>query len=34
MPIGYPLEKYGPLARRPVLEVTFAERWGEKWPGI
>jgi nitroreductase len=33
MPIGYPVEKYGPLARRPVSEVTFAERWGEKWPG-
>jgi nitroreductase len=33
MPIGYPLGKYGPLARRPVAEVTFADRWGEKWPG-
>jgi len=32
MPIGYPIGKYGPLARRPVSEVTFAERWGEKWP--
>jgi nitroreductase len=32
MPVGYPLGKYGPLARRPVSEVTFAERWGEKWP--
>ena len=33
MPIGHPVEKYGPLARRPVSEVTFAERWGEKWTG-
>jgi nitroreductase len=32
MPIGYPLGKYGPLARRPVSEVTFADRWGEPWP--
>jgi hypothetical protein len=32
MPIGYPIEKYGPLTRRPVSEVTFSERWGEKWP--
>jgi nitroreductase len=32
MPIGYPIGKYGPLARRPVSEVTFAERWGETWP--
>ena len=34
MPIGHPLEKYGLLARRPVLEVTFADRWGEKWPSL
>jgi nitroreductase len=33
MPIGYPLGKYGPLARRPVPEVAFADRWGEPWPG-
>ena len=32
MPIGYPMGRYGPLSRRPVSEVTFAERWGEKWP--
>ena len=32
MPIGYPVERYGPLSRRPVSEVAFAERWGEKWP--
>jgi nitroreductase len=33
MPVGFPLERYGPLSRRPVSEVTFADRWGEKWPG-
>lgn len=33
MPIGYPLGKYGPLSRRPVSEVAFADRWGERWPG-
>ena len=32
MPIGYPLGKYGPLSRRPVSEVAFAECWGEPWP--
>jgi nitroreductase len=32
MPIGYPRGKYGPLERRPVSEVTFAERWGARWP--
>ena len=33
MPVGFPLEKYGPLSRRPVSEVTFADRWGERWAG-
>jgi nitroreductase len=32
MPIGYPVGKYGPLARRSVSEVTYAEHWGEPWP--
>jgi nitroreductase len=31
MPIGYPEGKYGPMVRRPVAEVTFADRWGEPW---
>jgi nitroreductase len=33
MPIGYPIGKYGPLTRRPVQEVAFADRWGNAWPG-
>jgi nitroreductase len=33
MPIGFPLGKYGPLTRRPVSEVAFADRWGANWPG-
>ena len=28
MPVGFPVGNYGPLARRPVSEVAFAERWG------
>ena len=31
MPIGYPRGKFGPLARRPVAEVAYADRWGEAW---
>lgn len=31
MPIGYPTRKYGPLTRKPVPEVTFADRWGTAW---
>jgi nitroreductase len=33
MPIGFPRGKYGPLTRRPVSEVAFADRWGANWPG-
>jgi nitroreductase len=33
MPIGYPIRRYGPLTRKPVSEVTFADRWGVAWPG-
>jgi nitroreductase len=33
MPIGYPRGKFGPLARRPVSEVAFADRWGAAWGG-
>ena len=33
MPIGYPTRKYGPLTRKPVAEVTFADSWGSPWPG-
>jgi nitroreductase len=33
MPIGWPLDPFGPLTRRPVAEVAYAERWGSAWPG-
>jgi nitroreductase len=33
MPVGFPFDKYGALSRRPVSEVTFGDRWGERWPG-
>jgi nitroreductase len=33
MPIGYPRGKFGPLARRPVAEVAYADRWGVGWNG-
>ncbi|HEY7252975.1 MAG TPA: nitroreductase family protein [Methylomirabilota bacterium] len=32
MPIGYPLDSFGPVTRRPVAEVTHADRWAEPWP--
>lgn len=33
MPIGYPRGKFGPLSRKPVSEVAYADRWGVAWPG-
>jgi nitroreductase len=33
MPIGWPLDKFGPLTRRPLTEVAHADRWGTVWPG-
>ncbi len=30
--LGYPLDRHGPVRRRPVREVTFWGRWGEPWP--
>jgi nitroreductase len=32
MPIGYPLDPFGPVTRRPVAEVTHADCWAEPWP--
>ncbi|HXC28409.1 MAG TPA: nitroreductase family protein [Stellaceae bacterium] len=32
MPIGWPLQNFGPLTRKPVRDVAFADRWGEAWP--
>jgi nitroreductase len=33
MPVGWPIDKFGPLNRRPVAEVAHADRWGACWPG-
>jgi nitroreductase len=31
MPIGWPLQNFGPLTRKPVHEVAFTDKWGEPW---
>jgi nitroreductase len=31
MPIGWPLQNFGPLTRKPVREVAYADKWGEAW---
>jgi nitroreductase len=32
MPIGWPLQNFGPLTRKPVREVAYDNRWGNPWP--
>jgi nitroreductase len=32
MPIGWPIDKFGPLTRRPLAEVAHSDRWGSAWP--
>jgi nitroreductase len=33
LPIGYPLDKFGPVKRKPISEVACLDRWGSPWPG-
>jgi nitroreductase len=33
MPIGWPIDKFGPLTRRPLAEVAHADRWSTPWSG-
>jgi nitroreductase len=33
MPIGYPLDKFGPVRRKPVDEIAMLDRWNNPWPG-
>ena len=28
VPIGWPLDRFGPLTHRPLAEVAHADRWG------
>jgi nitroreductase len=33
MPIGWPMDRFGPLSRKPLAAVAHADRWGKAWPG-
>src|ERR1700730_2872162 len=33
LPMGYPINKFGPLKRRPVSEVAFLDTYGNNWKG-
>jgi nitroreductase len=32
IPLGYPLDRFGRVRRKPVREVVFLERFGSRWP--
>jgi|SRR5215204_7318073 len=32
IPLGYPLDRPGPVRRRPVKQVMFIDRWEQRWP--
>jgi nitroreductase len=32
IPVGYPLDRHGPVRRRPVRQVAFKDRWDNPWP--
>jgi len=32
VPLGYPQDRFGPLRRRPVEDVTYLDRWGASFP--
>jgi nitroreductase len=32
MPIGWPIDAFGPLTRRPLREVVHIDDWGRLWP--
>lgn len=32
MPVGWPIDKFGALTRRPLTEIAHADRWGAAWP--
>jgi nitroreductase len=32
IPLGYPLDRQGPVRRRPVKRVVFWNRWQQTWP--
>jgi nitroreductase len=33
LPMGYPINKFGPMKRRPVSEVAFLDSYGNNWKG-
>jgi nitroreductase len=34
LPIGWPMGRFGPVARGPLKEVVYLDNWGQPYPGI
>jgi nitroreductase len=32
LPIGYPVDKFGPVKRLPPSQIAVLDRWGNPWP--
>ena len=32
MPIGWPVDAFGPLTRKPLSEVVHLDGWARTWP--
>lgn len=32
IPLGYPLDRHGPVRRKPVKQVVYWNRWEQPWP--
>jgi len=32
VPLGYPIDRPGPVRRKPVKQVVFIDRWQQTWP--
>lgn len=32
IPVGYPIDRHGPLKRKPVKKVVYWQRFGHEWP--
>ena len=32
IPLGYPVDRPGPVRRRPVKRVVYLDRWEQPWP--
>ena len=34
LPVGYPLGKFGPVRRAPLVDVAYDDKWGQSWKGV